>query len=878
MDLWPLVGREDELARIAATLERPSAGSLVVAGAAGVGKTRLVQDTLNRIGARGGTAHWVVATQAAASIPFGPVAHLLPPATEEATASRLDLLRAVAERLVAERSAGRLILGIDDAHLLDDASAALIHHLALTETIPVVATVRSGMPAPDAVTALWKDGLAEWLEVQPLSRDALGELLGAAVAGQVDGATLHELWRLSRGNALFVRELVIGALEAGTLAEDGGVWRARGPLATGTRLTEVVQARLGRLPDEVRAVAEVLAVGEPLEDDLLEAAVPGPALRAAESAGLIEALPDRQRAKVRLAHPLYTELIRATTAPLRARAIRRDLADLLAATPCRRGADVLRLASWRMEAGGRPEPHLLVRAAHRANRAFFDHALAERLAEAAVRAGGGLGARRAQAEAVAAAGRAADAEQLLAGIDLDEAADDDRTKVTLVRANNLFWGLGRMADAEAVAHEGETAVTTPGWRDELVVLRASIAFARGHAADALDVVTGVLARDPEHEGTALRALALAVAGWGFTGRADHATRVAEATLARVRAGGEERPVVSDRLLPILCLTFRFAGRLQEAEALATRGYHDALERRAAELQATWALQLGETALARGNVAAALQWLREGAARLRERAAVFGVYSRAWCLGSLAEACALAGELDTARTMLAEADAAAPAELFIPNRERGRGWLLAAGGELSQARAVAMDAARTAAANGAAFVEAVALHDAARLGVAGQVAGRLAELATTVEGRFPPLYVAHAAALAAGDGQALDRCATAFADIGMAMHAAEAAAEAAAAHRRSGRAASALSSAARSSSLLARTPALRTPALTLDTPGAQLTAREREVALLAARGLASKEIAARLVVSARTVDNHLHNAYAKLGVSSRTELARVLGVG
>jgi DNA-binding CsgD family transcriptional regulator len=56
---------------------------------------------------------------------------------------------------------------------------------------------------------------------------------------------------------------------------------------------------------------------------------------------------------------------------------------------------------------------------------------------------------------------------------------------------------------------------------------------------------------------------------------------------------------------------------------------------------------------------------------------------------------------------------------------------------------------------------------------------------------------------------------------------------------------------------------------------ELTSREREIALLAASGLSSREIAERLVVSVRTVDNHLQRAYRKLGISRRQELGEVL---
>ncbi|MFE2139414.1 helix-turn-helix transcriptional regulator, partial [Streptomyces sp. NPDC059466] len=75
--------------------------------------------------------------------------------------------------------------------------------------------------------------------------------------------------------------------------------------------------------------------------------------------------------------------------------------------------------------------------------------------------------------------------------------------------------------------------------------------------------------------------------------------------------------------------------------------------------------------------------------------------------------------------------------------------------------------------------------------------------------------------------------------------------------------------------LARCEGARTPLLTTAQAPEPLTVREQEVALLASAGNTSKDIAEILALSVRTVDNHLQRAYAKLGVTTRRELARTL---
>ncbi len=70
------------------------------------------------------------------------------------------------------------------------------------------------------------------------------------------------------------------------------------------------------------------------------------------------------------------------------------------------------------------------------------------------------------------------------------------------------------------------------------------------------------------------------------------------------------------------------------------------------------------------------------------------------------------------------------------------------------------------------------------------------------------------------------------------------------------------------------PGLQAAGTATATTPSPLTARERDVVVLAARGLANKAIARELGISPRTVEGHLNHVFEKLGTTSRTELVRL----
>lgn len=873
---WPLVGRLEELAYARAAVADPSTAGLVLAGVAGVGKTRLAREAVVAAQHEVGATEWVVATRSAASIPFGAFAHLLP--TREALAmNRLALLQWAAEALRDRAADGRLVLVVDDAHLLDDASAALVHHVAAAGSAFVIATTRTGEPAPDPIVSLWKDGLATRFDVQPLAKAEVASLLAAALGGHVEGATLHRLWESTGGNPLYLREMVQHGREAGVLTVTRDVWRWHGRLTAGDRLAEILETRLGGLDAGARRVVELVALGEPVGATLLGAMTESRAVEEMERRGVIAASHDDRRFYYRAAHPLYTEVIRRRLPLSAARGLQRELADALEGSGARRRDDLMRVASWRLDAGSVASPETLVAGAVRA-RVVFDHGLSERLARAAVEAGGGTPARLALAEALYWTGRHEESVAALAELNHDTMSDAERSEAAIKLAGPLFWGLGRVEEAEAALTQAEHAIDDVAWRAEVIAQRASVCLFNGRPAEAIEIASAVLDDPASGDRAAIRAVAQIVPAWAITGECDRAMRAAIEAIPLALRMADQFPHALGELVVSQALVHWLAGRLDEAEAVASSLYDIAVAQHADDARGLWAFALGRCAVARGQPRTAIRWLQESVAVLRHDD--IGRFLP-WSMGVLANALAIAGEPSAAEAALAEAEQVGVAEvkLFRVDVSLARVWIASARGETSTACRFALGAADEAAAVRQRVPEIMALHDVARLGRPRDVAARLAALAPHVDGVFAPAAAAHVAALAADDAPALEACAEQFDSIGAYLLAAEAAGAAAAAYRASGFTNRATSALARAHVAAERCEGARTPGLALlsrASPVASLTAREREVAALAASGLTNREIAEKLVVSVRTIDNHLARSFSKLGVNAREQLASLLG--
>ena len=868
---WPLVGRHEQLELFTASLADPRAHGFVIYGDPGVGKTRLADQCLALADDHGRNVARATPTEGTRAAPLGALAHLLPPGIGD---ERVDLVAIVSQvKVVLEDQGGRgpLVLFVDDLHLLDATSATLVCQLVDADLLFLVATVRSGELLPPGVESLWQRARVRRVDLTDLDQAAVGTLLHLVLRGPVEATSVADIWTASQGNVLLVRELVLGALDRGHLVEQRGVWRLAGPLVTTPRLHELLTGRLAGLPAEASDALDVLAVCEPTGLAVLEGLVGTAPLELLDRHGLLSVQVDGRRQRVRLAHPLYGEILRARMPGLTRRRLLLEHVDRIERLGARRRGDPVCVATTRLDAGGTADPELLVRAARLA-RYGQDYPTVERLGEAAVAHGVTPEAGLLLGEALHELGRFERADEVLSAAQATAADDQLLVYLTEIHTRNLMWGLGRHAEALAANDAARSRLGDEAGRAELTLNEGLLLTYSGRPADSLAVLDRV-APDPDLRARALRALS-ELPALVATGRCETGAELLE------RAFAEQLELPDQIAIPgpgnhILIRAYALAecGRLAEASALAGAAYEATPDSAPPDARMWLAHQLGRSALLSGRLATARRWLVEALAR-SEDGGLAG--PRCLVLSALATACAGLGDVEGAEAAARELDRLIPFPFTRPEQDLGRAWARVAAGDLPGARRILADAAGLAATTGYRICEAWLRHDVARLGEPAGVVDRLAELAGECEGELVAAYAAHATAAAAGDPGALVAAADGFERLGALLLAAEAASEAAQAWQRAGdrRASAALG--VRATTLAGACEGARTPALAAPVMVVPLTPRERDIAAFAAQGLASKEIAERLYLSVRTVNNHLQSAYAKLGISGRRDLATALG--
>ncbi|MDT5067435.1 MAG: hypothetical protein QOK02_3590 [Mycobacterium sp.] len=871
-----LTGRDTELV----TLRRALSGvgnfaGVVIAGAAGVGKTRLARELLTQAASSGTRTNWVVGTASGRPIPLGAFNAALVGTTFSDVSNPLPSVRRVISSLVAQQRGGRFLLGIDDAHLLDEFSAHVVHQLAQTREARLVVTLRTGSDEPDAVKALWKDGLLARLDLEPLSADAARTMVESALNGPIDARSAQRFWRLTGGNALFLQRLVKDQVAAGRIRQVAGVWIWDGDVAVSQSMSDLVGNELDRLPPEVALVVDTLSQYEPMDVETLTEVVGREHLATAEQMHLVTVERTTGTLMARLAHPLYGELRRATAGEMYLSKVRGDLAKRLAGRADDDPQTTVRRALLTLESDLPADPELYLHAARHTMK-LLDLDLADRLATAAAVSG--------MAEAVelqainrVVAGRGDAAEEFLR--DLAAHADTDRHRWATLRAANLIWMLGRPAEAAAILAELAAGPETDAERAGRLAVEACVDAVFARCVDAEEKARAALDSGALADIHAMMAAVALTMASGALGHADAITPVASAALDRA-TNSFETAHMRFWFGGVYARACRLTGRIDECHAAATALFGTANDMPGLAY-ANLVFLMGNAEMMRGDLRAAEKLLHEALARVENHGITTGL--RPACTFALAETHAKLGDAEAAAMMLAEARECVKRDfLFMQTGlATATGWTLAAGGSLTRAIETVLAEAAVARDRGQPTHELSCLQAAVQWGVTAElpdIATRARELAGELALPLADAVAAHAESLLSGDGEGLLAACQAYQAIGDRCTAADAAAQAAVAFAGAQSRSRGLYAASVSAQLASDCGGLCTPATRSPASPQPLTPRQREVAELVAAGLSDKEIADRLITSVRTVEGHLLRARQRVGATSRGDLARIMRAG
>jgi DNA-binding CsgD family transcriptional regulator len=862
----PLTGRDNELDAIRRALSRVGDYSgAVIVGAAGVGKTRLAREVLARAEASGERTYWIVGTQSARQLPLG----AFTAAICDNISDPVSDVRRVINSLAAQEPQRRVLIGIDDAHLLDALSAHVVHQLAQARGTRLVVTVRAGGEEPDAITALWKDDLLTRLDLQPLSPPDTHRMIETTLGSAVDSRSARRFWKLTGGNALFLRQLLKDQIAAGAIRQVAGVWMWDEHVAVSDSIGDMVGRQLSRLTPDVALVVDTLSQYEPLGVDVLCDLVHRRDLEAAEQMNLVTVERSGSTLMARLAHPLFGELRRATASEMYLSRIRGKLAQRLAKEADADMHATVRRALLALESDLPPDPHLFLEAARFAM-TLLDLDLSDRFATAAADAGAteAVGLR---AISLAGRGHGDQAEVILAGIGPD---DPDGHHWATVRAANLIWNLGRPRQASAILDGLASTPESAAEQAERAAIESCVDAVLARCETAADKARMALRSPTLPDYHAMLASIALTTAQGALGKIDE--------IADFVNHAFDRAITSFQASPmrfwyggVYARACRLNGHIDEC-VRSTRRLSESVRDVPGLAYANLAFLQGHAELVRGEIPTAVKLLHEALAGVEKHSVTTGLRP-ASCF-ALAEAHAKLGQPDAAQDAINEAQRSVPADyLFMQTGLAvASGWALAAGGCLTDAISKVRAAGEDARKRNQPTNELACVQVAAQWGDTSG-ATRARELATELSLPLANAVARHTESLLADDGEGLLAASADYRALGDRAAAADVAAQAAVAFSRNQQRKRSLHAAALAQRLATDCGGLCTPALR-NPIGQPLTGRQREIIELVAAGLSNKEIADRLVTSVRTVEGHVYRAYQRLGAGSREELVEMLRAG
>ncbi|ONI91370.1 hypothetical protein ALI144C_01430 [Actinosynnema sp. ALI-1.44] len=872
-----LLGRDTELAALHAALDSLH-GMVLLRGDAGIGKSRLAAHILDVAAGRGVTVLRAQAHPLQTGLAYGPIVEAIRPhadaladdcigrllAHREIPAAYLDgdpdlnrtrMFDAVA-RLV--QSMAPAVFFVDDLHWADRGTVELVHYLGRNAAdVLVVGAYRPGdaNPSLDSLGATVRRTGTE-ITVAPLADAAVAELVADLLGVPPSPELLDDITRRAKGVPLFVTALVHSGLN-----RSGAI-----PVI----VRDVVLDRLRTLDDTERTVLETVAVaGQAASGEVLRAICDAPvALKRLITEGVVIEHASGRSLTYRVAHPLYAEVAYAEMTLSERRALH---AAVITAVENANPDDVLTLAPHYREAGDLVDPGRAARVMAKAGW----RALAMRATDEAIR-------------------------YLRASAEIADPADVPELAEGIGRA---YQGMGKFDDAVRAWADGLDTALKHGMEAAAGKLRFRLALLNAERQDNPDARS--------HLSTTAEAISdrypeAGVHQFIYVARHDQEPdlRAATARMAKL-ADDTSRPVAAQAIGYLgKAITAMLDGQFTDAVGYGEQaiGYARQCDAEQAFQGQRISVVLSPLHALTGNVARAIEFALEAVDTKHS----IEIPTHA-CYSRYVLSCAryLSGDMTAA---LAEIDKALELSAGLPrHRARSlaqRAFLRAERGELTEAAADLDQAHQVCRAPDLGVVEVtrlaantIALHSENRAQAEPDPDFRLFPLfcdpyAAMIRPLFSPSYAEKAfrafgdqatlavaladrfTAVRTGDQDLLADAVSRLESFGAVLFAAQAKLDLA----DPGAVLAALEVFEHAGAApwvnrarhVARALGVRIRSARGTGP---LSTRETDVVRLLAEGLSNADIASRLFLSQRTVETHLRNSYAKLGLASRVALAR-----
>jgi DNA-binding NarL/FixJ family response regulator len=852
---WPIVVDEAARDRLVDKVVSQRAKVQLLHGPSGIGKSTLAAAIAGRLEESGYTILPIVAMPELRDVPLGAMASLLATTgapVSESTSERLQSLFS----LVSPGNA-RQVLVVDDGPMLDEISASTVYQLVRLHGVRCVMTARTEHPLTGPLLRLQDEGFVDITELEGLGVSVAGTIVQSAFGSPVEPESLRSIVDLAGGNPLFLRELVLTA-NRNDAVRQGRVGLVVDAAALPQHLRDTIALRFTGLGDGERQLAELIALAEPWPTHLLPSLE---LLGRLDRAGLVAHASDGE---VYLSHPLFAEtLIGLMTVEQRDErridAARRLLGGV-------RDDHRFKAVCLLAETSDPPDPEELAWAAAYAHR-VDDHSLAIRLSARSVDRALSLGqsppfdAILVRADALSVSGEYDDAEAAFA--EAEKAAETDDARATVATRWGFHLAVRRQRPLEAI-RMGTAAIESIGEPSASTFLSANLAKWQLMAGERATVAS---APDSTDATTAFNAELYRLFAAVFASDLE----TARTTIASARPRAEAARSVIRHGVELLdfgeFFVAAFGGRIAEAIEYAEGKRGEFFE----ESVGMWNYGLALLALHTGRVDDALELAGLAVEQLIWRD-FLGALGTAIALR--ATAAAQLGQRRLAHDILdsIETDALAYLATELQLAEAVAWGLVHDGDEAGAVDTIVAAVNRGIDSRYYAFAGLTA-SVAVRIGHPEPILEQLRTIEAETTGELIVVLLAHAEALAARDAPALVAAASRLADVGLLAGAVDAARQAAAIARESGQ-----DRAARRASLLANGWDEGLSGMRHNVqgdPSVTLSRREWTVATAAAGRERNREIADRLGLSERTVENHLTNIYRKLGVAGRDELRREL---